>query len=294
MPSSRHLRRRISSVKNTEQITRAMKMVAAAKFRKAQEAVLAGRPYAQHMRLALSRLARNKDVQDHPLLAHRDPVKHEHLIVLTSDRGLCGSFNSNVLRAAEHHLLDQFERDIQVHIRTIGRKGFQYMRKQDVDLEQNLEDLLSHPNYRQVIDLAEDLAERFKTGRTDRVSLVFNEFRSAIQQQVVFRTLLPLQAPADEDEDERDLIDYIYEPDQPQLIDRLVHRYLANQLFTIILESVASEHGARMTAMENASTNAADMIQRLTLEYNKARQAAITTELMEIVSGAEALKSSAG
>ncbi len=288
MASLRHIRKRISSVKNTEQITRAMKMVAAARFRKAQEAVLAARPYAREMQASLRRVARNKDVSDHPLLARREPQR-EDLWVLTSDRGMCGSFNSNVLRGVEHYILDQYEAKREVRVHTMGRKAHRYFTKEKIEVFENIEDMLAAPNFRRALELTENLAERFCKGEVDRVTLVFNEFRSAIQQQVVFRTLLPLEPPEGLCDD-REQIDYIYEPTKTGLLDKLVRTYLANQLFIVVLESVASEHGARMTAMESATTNAVEMIDRLTLQYNKARQSAITTELMEIVSGAEALK----
>ncbi|MBN2493279.1 MAG: ATP synthase F1 subunit gamma [Deltaproteobacteria bacterium] len=287
MPSLRHIRKRIASVRNTEQITKAMKMVAAAKFRRAQEAVLAARPFSRELRSTLSRVARNKDFSDHALLARRDPVR-EDLYVLTSDRGLCGSFNSSVLRAVEHYLLDQIEAGHTVYLHTIGRKGYGYFVKQKIEVGENVTDLLDRPVYRRAIDLAEQLILRFTARQVDRVVLAFNEFRSAVQQQVVFRTLLPLDPP-EYLADERELIDYIYEPARAELLDRLIRHYLANQIYMVVLESVASEHGARMTAMDNATNNANEMIDNLTLQYNKARQNAITRELMDIVGGAEAL-----
>ena len=294
MPSLRHIRKRIGSVKNTEQITKAMKMMAAVKFRKAQEAVLLARPFAREMHATLTRVALHKDISDHPLLARRDPPRHELLFVLTSDRGLCGSFNANVLHTLDHYLLDRHERLDSVHLVTVGRKALSYLTKQKYRVEQNIEGLLDKPSYRRAMEQAEQLVERFVRGELDRVTLVFNEFRSAIQQRVVFRTLLPLDPPVGQQAaDQRSLVDYQYEPEKPVLLDQLIRRYLANQLFMILLESVASEHGARMTAMDNASSNARDMISRLTLNYNKTRQATITKELMEIVTGAEALRAGA-
>jgi F-type H+-transporting ATPase subunit gamma len=290
MPSLRDIRKRIGAVKNTQQITKAMKMVAAAKFRKAQESVLQARPFSRELRNTLGRLANiHEEVKAHPLIERREEVVREDLFVLTSDRGLCGSFNSNVLRAVEHHLLDHQDRKDDLHLSTIGEKGFRYFKKQKATIRQNVEDLLNKPVYSRAVDLAEDLAERYTNREVDRVTLVFNEFRSAVQQKVRFRTLLPLETP-EAASDQRDFIDYIYEPDKAQLLDLIVRRYLANQLFMVILESVASEHGARMTAMEAATENAGEMIQQLTMDYNKARQASITKELMEIVGGAEALK----
>ncbi|RME26478.1 MAG: ATP synthase F1 subunit gamma [Deltaproteobacteria bacterium] len=291
MPSLRHIRKRIQAVKNTEQITRAMKMVAAAKFRRAQEAVLRARPYARQMRATLERLASiHEEVAAHPLMESRE-LRHEDLVVLTSDRGLCGSFNSNVIRRVEHYLLDNADRRDKIELVAVGERGYRYFRKQkDVKLRRNVGGILQRPSYRQAVELAEELAERFLSGETDRVTLVYNEFRSAIQQVVTIRTLLPLEPPERLQGEQPEMIDYIYEPDKKQLLDRFVRRYLANQIYMILVESVASEHGARMTAMENASNNAAEMIQHLTLVFNKARQAAITKELLEVVSGAEALK----
>ncbi len=288
MPNLQHIRKRIQAVKNTEQITKAMKMVAAAKFRKAQEAVVSARPFSREIRSILGRLVGGEDDLAHPLMSAHEKVENEDVFVLTSDRGLCGSFNSNVIRKVEHYLLDHEDRRDGISLSTIGNKGYRYFKKQDAPIRQNVEDLLNKPTYRRALVLANDLATRYIAGEVDRVTLVFNEFRSAIQQDVVFRTLLPIEAPAAEEGG--DMIDYLYEPEKGKLLDRIVRRYLANQLYLIIVESVASEHGARMSAMENATINAGEMIQNLTMVYNKARQAAITRELMEIVGGAEALK----
>ena len=290
MPNLRDIQKRIGAVKNTQQITRAMKMVAASKFRRAQESVLRARPFSRELSNTLGRLASiHEEIKAHPLMVRRLEAVKEDLFVLTSDRGLCGSFNSNVLRAVEHHLLDHHDRKGDLHLSTIGEKGFRYFKKQDVEIRQNVADLLNKPIYSRAVELAEDLAERYTNREVDRVTLVFNKFHSAVQQKVTFRTLLPLETP-EAVSDQREFIDYIYEPDKERLLDQIVRRYMANQLFMVILESVASEHGARMTAMENATENAGEMIQQLTMDYNKARQASITKELMEIVGGAEALK----
>ena len=290
MATLKQIQKRIGAVKSTQQITKAMKMVAAAKFRKAQEAVIRARPFSREMKRTLGRLsAIHTEVQEHPLVVRRESTEKEDLFVLTSDRGLCGSFNSNVLRAVEHYLLDNQDRRDGIFLSTIGKKGNRYFKRQKITIRQDVNDLLDKPIYSRAVELAEDLAERYTSGEVDRVTLVYNEFRSAVQQIVVFRTLLPLETP---EVGENDLfVDYVYEPDKAALLDRIVRRYLANQLFMNILESVASEHGARMTAMENATENATEMIQDLTLVYNKARQASITRELMDIVGGAEAQQS---
>jgi F-type H+-transporting ATPase subunit gamma len=290
MATLKQIQKRIAAVKSTQQITKAMKMVAAAKFRKAQEAVIQARPFSRELMSTLGRLAAiHTEVQEHPLVVKRESTEKEDLFVLTSDRGLCGSFNSNVLRAVEHYLLDNQDRRDNIHLSTIGKKGNRYFKRQKVTIRQDVQDLLNKPDYTRAVDLAEDLAERYTSGEVDRVTLVYNEFRSAVQQIVVFKTLLPLEPPEAGEGDE--FVDYVYEPDKNALLDRIVRRFLANQLFMNILESVASEHGARMTAMENATENATEMIQDLTLVYNKARQASITRELMDIVGGAEAQQS---
>jgi F-type H+-transporting ATPase subunit gamma len=293
MANLQHIKKRIQAVRNTEQITKAMKMVAAAKFRKAQEAVLRARPFAREMHNTLGRLARqHEEVTAHPLMVVREPAVSEELFILTSDRGLCGSFNSNVQRRVEHYLLDNDERRDSIYLSTIGLKGHRYFSRQKMPIQRNVENLLNHPNYRRAAELGEELAERYVSGKIDQILLVFNKFQSAVQQEVVFRRLLPIETPqvSESGGEQRDFVDYLYEPSKEKLLDRIIRRYLANQIFMFILESVASEHGARMTAMENATENAGEMIQQLTMVYNKARQASITKELMEIVSGAEALK----
>ena len=287
MATLKQIQKRIAAVKSTQQITKAMKMVAAAKFRKAQESVIRARPFSRELMSTLGRLAAiHTEVQEHPLVVKRESTEKEDLFVLTSDRGLCGSFNSNVLRAVEHYLLDNQDRFGSIFLSTIGKKGNRYLKRQQISIRQDVQDLLNKPIYSRAVELAEDLAERYTSGEVDRVTLVYNEFRSAVQQIVVFKTLLPLEPPEAGEGDE--FVDYVYEPDKNTLLDRIVRRFLANQLFMNILESVASEHGARMTAMENATENATEMIQDLTLVYNKARQASITRELMDIVGGAEA------
>ena len=287
MATLKQIQKRIAAVKSTQQITKAMKMVAAAKFRKAQEAVIKARPFSRELMSTLGRLAAiHTEVREHPLVVKRESTEKEDLFVLTSDRGLCGSFNSNVLRTVEHYLLDNQDRRDSIFLSTIGKKGNRYFKRQKVNIRQDVLDLLNKPIYSHAVELAEDLAERYTSGEVDRVTLVYNEFRSAVQQIVVFKTLLPLEPPEAGEGDE--FVDYVYEPDKNTLLDRIVRRFLANQLFMNILESVASEHGARMTAMENATENATEMIQDLTLIYNKARQASITRELMDIVGGAEA------
>ena len=288
MASLQDIRKRIKSVKNSEKITKAMKMVSAAKLKKAQEEVRKSKAYANKMDEVVSRLAKRLEGQGeapHLLLqAHADKKRIE-LVVLTSDRGLCGAFNSNIIRKAQKFLREEKSKHELVRVSTIGRKGFEALKREGVEIRENYTDILHHPSHLRASQIAEQLAESYVEDHIDAIYLVYNEFKSAISQQVVIRQLLPI-IPAEVIEDP---VDYLYEPSQKELLDHLLPKHLGTQLFQAFLESVASEHGARMTAMENATRNAKEVISSLTLKYNRARQAAITKELMEIIGGAEAL-----
>jgi F-type H+-transporting ATPase subunit gamma len=290
MASLRDIRKRIRSVRSTQQITKAMKMVAAAKLRRAQDAILAARPYAQMVDRIIGDIASRSELLAHPLLSARDPKKAE-LVVLTSDRGLAGGFNSNVLRRAGRFLFEN-ERTYQtIQVSTIGRKGHDFFRRRGVTLANDFSGLYSRVSYQAAAEIARKLAADFLSGTVDAVFLVYNEFLSAINQRVVLTQLLPMQAAAsNEHAGPRPLVDFLYEPEKEAVLSRLVPQALTMKFYRALLESIASEHGARMSAMENATSNAAEMIDRLTLFYNRTRQAVITKELMEIVSGAEALK----
>jgi F-type H+-transporting ATPase subunit gamma len=290
MASLRDIRKRIRSVRNTQQITKAMKMVAAAKLRRAQDAILAARPYAQMVDRIIGDIASRSELLAHPLLLPREPKKAE-LLVLTSDRGLAGGFNSNVLRRASRFLYEN-ERTYQtIQVSTIGRKGHDFFRRRNVTLANDFSGLYSRVSYQAAAEIARKLAADFLSSTVDAVFLVYNEFVSAINQRVVLSQLLPMQAAAStEHAGPRQLVDFLYEPEKEAVLSRLVPQALTMKFYRALLESIASEHGARMSAMENATSNAAEMIDRLTLFYNRTRQAVITKELMEIVSGAEALK----
>jgi F-type H+-transporting ATPase subunit gamma len=291
MASLRDIRKRIRSVKNTQQITKAMKMVAAAKLRKAQDAIIAARPYAQMLDQIISDLAARSETVAHALLTPREPKRVE-LIVLTSDRGLAGGFNSNVIRRASRFLYDDAKKYPAVQLSTIGRKGNDFFKKRGVQLRHDYAGLYSKINYRVASDIAQELSGNFLAGKVDAVFLVYNEFVSAITQKVSLVQLLPFQSfgGARGDAKAAAMVDFKYEPSQQEVLNQLVPQALAIKVYRALLESVASEHGARMSAMENATSNASDMIGKLTLFYNRTRQAVITKELMEIVSGAEALK----
>ena len=284
MPSLRDIRKRIRSVRNTQQITKAMKMVAAAKLRKAQDAILSARPYAQMLDQIISEVAARADSVPHPLLTVRPPKKVE-LVVLTSDRGLAGGFNSNVLRRAARFIYDKQQAQEQFEISTIGRKGLEFFRRRRIPVRRDFAGLYS--NYPAAADIAADFAARFTAGEVDAVFLLYNEFVSAISQRITSVQLLPMQSP---EASAAKGVDFKYEPDREAVLEKLVPQALTIKFYRALLESVASEQGARMSAMEKATSNASDMIDRLTLFYNRTRQAVITKELMEIVSGAEALK----
>jgi F-type H+-transporting ATPase subunit gamma len=285
MSTLRDIKRRINSVKNTEQITKAMKMVAASRLRKAQDAILASRPYAHKMLEVLSSLALRTNPQAHPLLQIREPKK-VCLVVVTSDRGLCGAFNSNIIRRAEKFIREHQEWEIELHL--VGRKANDYFKRRDVNIRKVSLNILSDVSFPHAIALGEEVVKDYLAGDTDKVYMVYNEFKSAIQQKVIVEQLLPI-VPMEITTDYYP-VEYTFEPSEDILLAELLPRHINVQVYRVFLESVASEHGARMTAMESASKNAAEMIEKLTLVYNRTRQAAITTELIEVVSGKEAMK----
>ena len=283
------IRKRIVSVKNTQKITRAMKLVAAARLRRAQENITRMRPYAlQTLKLLSSLAARaGEDEELHPLLARREE-KNILLIVLTSDRGLAGSFNASVSKAAHRFYLERTAAGANVTVGAIGRKGRDYLRRRDVPIKHAFSNIFAGLNYNKANEIGQVVTSEYAAHALDACYLVYNEFKSAITQKVTVEKLLPIE-PMKIPENES-AIDYIYEPDQRTILESLLPLYVNVEIYRALLESVASEHGARMTAMDNATRNAKDMISRLTLQANRARQAAITTELMEIIGGAEALK----
>jgi len=294
--SLRTIRTRIRSVRNTQKITKAMKMVAAAKLRRAQDAVLRARPYAQlidEMLASLARARADADLPPHPLLAVRPPRRVE-VVLMTSDRGLCGGFNSNIIRRGQRFLVEEGARFERIQFSTVGRRGRDFARKRGIETRKDYVGFFGRLRYAQAREVAHDLIQAYETDELDAVYLLYNEFKSAIVQQISLVQLLPLQprATAQRGPGEKGSIaaEHLYEPSRPEVLQALIPRFLAMQIWRALLESEASEHGARMTAMDSATKNASDMIGRLTLDYNRARQAAITKELMEIVSGAEALK----
>ncbi len=288
MANLRAIRKRIGSVKSTQQITKAMKMVSAAKLKRAQDAIVAARPYAQKMREVVEALARRAGQEAHPLLSVREKRKLG-LLVVSSDRGLCGGFNANLLRAVNRFLQENREKYEEVALFAVGRKARDFFRRRRVPLRKEYINILGGLTYSHAEQLAQDLVDAYLAGEVDEVVVAFNEFRSAISQAVRVDGLFPI-AFQPEEEGPVVGIDYLYEPSQGEILQALLPKYVEAQIFRVLLESVAGEHGARMTAMDSATNNAVEMISSLTLQMNRARQAAITKELMEIIGGAEALK----
>jgi F-type H+-transporting ATPase subunit gamma len=282
------IRKRIATVKNTQKITRAMKLVAAARLRRAQENITRMRPYAQQTLQMLSSLAARagEDEELHPLLARRPP-NNVLLVVLTSDRGLAGSFNAQVSKAAFRFYQELKSQGSNVTVGAVGRKGRDYLRRRGVPVKHAFSNIYEDLKYEKANIIGDAVVTEYASRELDACYLVYNEFKSAITQKVKIERLLPIEpmavAPTD------NAIDYIYEPDQQTILKTLLPLYVNVEIYRALLESVASEHGARMTAMDNATRNAKDMISRLTLQANRARQAAITTELTEIISGAESI-----
>ena len=291
MPSLKSIRKRIGSVKNTRKITRAMKLVAAAKLRRAQDAIIAARPYATALATVVSDLSEVAGEAAHPLFDQR-PANKVAIVAMSSDRGLAGAFNSSVIRKVESHIEQELASAQVVSLRLIGKKANQHFVRRNA----NIASYDPAPTGATALTTARETATRviddFLEKRVDRVYLVYNEFKSAISQGVVIKQILPvIPEAADLAGDHAGVgSDYVYEPGKEELLARLVPLYVQIGLYRAALESIASEFGARMSAMENATNNAGEMIAKLTLQYNRARQASITKELLEVISGAESLK----
>jgi F-type H+-transporting ATPase subunit gamma len=283
MATLRDLRRRIRSVSNTRQLTRAMKLVSAAKLRRAQERILAARPFARRMKLVLASAAARADVSAHPLLRVPEGDRVE-LVLVTADKGMCGAFNTNIIKRATRFLEERRDESLTVHC--IGKKGRDYFRRQRYNLRREYVDIFRNLEFPTAAEIASDLMERFVAAELDAIHVVYNEFKSAVQQAVVVERLLPLER-AEFGAGEL-AVDYLYEPAAAELFARLLPRHVEVQLFRILLESSAAEHGARMSAMDAATSNAEEMIDGLTLHLNRVRQASITREIIEVVSGAGA------
>jgi F-type H+-transporting ATPase subunit gamma len=297
MANLRDIRNRISSIENTQQITKAMKMVAAAKLRKAQQRMVATRPYAKKMQSVVGRLVSGAGA-DNELLRVPDETDTILMIVVGSDKGLCGGFNNNLFKVVEKSIEDHYEEynvSGKLHLVTVGRKAEAYFKKRNYNVIEWHSGFFDNLTYESTSDIMEMATAKFADGTYDKVLLAFNEFKSVIVQNRLIEEVLPVDAQKLSDPDENgannhQVIDYIYEPDASTILDEILPVYLNVQLWRAVLESNASEQGARMAAMDNATENAKELKDELKLKYNQARQSAITTEISEIVSGAAALE----
>jgi F-type H+-transporting ATPase subunit gamma len=296
MATLREIRRRISGVKSIQKITKAMKMVAAARLRRAQEGIVSARPYAREIKRLIAHLVSEVDPFLHPLLQVRE-IKKSLVVVVTSDRGLCGAFNTNVIKAAVNHIRAQYpdrtSNEQQVRLVTIGKKGSEFFSKRDYELHSKYVGIFHGLEFGIARGIMDTLISGYLNQGFDKVEVVYNEFKNVLQQRIVIEQLLPIppeELQVEKKHGGRALVDYIYEPSSKDIIGALLPRHLNFQMWRILLESNAAALGAQMSAMDNATENAKELITDLTLSYNKARQGSITKELLEIVAGAEALK----
>ncbi len=281
MANIRDIRRRIRSAKNIQQITRAMKFVSAARLRRAQDRVIAARPYARQMLAVLNSLATRVPEQTHPLLTRHGDQKIE-LVVISADRGLCGAYNTNIIRQAVEFLHSHSDRQVELNI--LGKRARDFFRRRSYTVRHEAINVLQKPSFGDAAAIAQDFINEYEKEEKDQVWLVYNEFKSVVQQRVVVEPLLPIQRLEHPDDASR--LDYLYDEPPLKIFGNLLPRHVEAQVFRAMLEAAASEHGARMTAMEAATNNASEMIEGLTLYANKVRQAGITKELIEVVSGA--------
>lgn len=291
MATLREIRQRISGVKSTQKITKAMKMVAAAKLRRATDAIIAARPYARKMQELLSYLSGQVDVTKYPQFEARE-VKSVAIVIVTADRGLCGAFNSNIIKAAVNHIkvnYAEMNNAGKVKLICVGKKGYDFFSKRDYEVIGKHVGVYNQMSFNTAKTIVAEIVDGFINGEYDKVEIISNEFKNAVQQKLTIGQFLPVVQQQSADKKSQ-LTDYIFEPASDEIVSALIPKHLNFQVWRVLLDSNAAEHGARMSAMENASTNARDLIKVLQLNYNKARQAAITKELLEIVAGAEALK----
>lgn len=286
MANLKEIRKRIQSVKNTQQITSAMKMVAAAKLKKAQERIEKARPYADKMADVLASLALRTHEKAHPLLVCRE-VKNIALVVVTSDRGLCGAFNQNIIKTTEAFVRQNRSRFSEMLFTMVGKKGYDYFKIRPITIQREYLGISGKLSYEIAQSIADNLRELFLSGNVDEVHILYNRFKTTISQELVFKRLLPI-TPLEVAQGQT-VPGYVFEPSDEEVLEDIINKNLEIQIFRALLESEASEFGARMSAMDSATSNAGEMIKKLTLKYNRARQETITKELMEIIAGAEAL-----
>jgi len=312
MPSIKDLKKRIGTVKNTQQTTRAMKMVSAAKLRRAQEAVQNQRPYAKRILNLIQQLAPTIEISENSradgsfsrIINQRmveedvlssDSQRKVLLVLVTSDRGLCGGFNSSVIKSAQRWISGHSDKNCSVELAFVGKKGYDFFKNRKVKVAANFQELTGKVTFKKAKKLSEALVDRFMKSEFSEIKFIFNEFKNAVFQEVTVDEFLPLMVSPKKKDDtpprEGDaILDYLVKPSSAQVFQKLIEKNFAIQVFRILLESQAGEHGARMSAMENATKNASEMIRKLTLQYNKQRQASITKELLEIIAGSESQK----
>ncbi|MDD3050459.1 MAG: ATP synthase F1 subunit gamma [Candidatus Cloacimonetes bacterium] len=283
MANLRDIHNRIDSIKNTKQITNAMKMVAAAKLRKAQERIVGARPYANYIDRMIRTVRKKNRTSEHPLFEESVSTATALLLVVTSDRGLCGSFNSNIIKTAMRYI----DSNKNTEILCIGRKGYEYLSRRGYQITDKYINLFNEMDFSCSEEIGQNLINSFLSGKYGKIEVLFNEFKSAIQQDIVVKQLLPI-IPIDSDDVSS--TDFLYEPDENTVIEELGRKYTDVEIWKVMLESSAAEQGARMTAMDSATDNALELIDSLTLVYNRVRQASITKEIIEISSGAEAIQ----
>lgn len=292
MANLKEIRVRIASVTTTRQITNAMKMVSAAKLKRAQDSIIHLRPYAEKLNDILVNISSSLDTSDENIYGKEVPIKNVLIVLITSNRGMCGAFNSNAIKLAINSSINNYEtllRQGHVKFLCVGKKGRDYLKNKNFQIFKTYNEILDKPSFDKIVPVAQEIMQLFITGQFDRIIMVYNKFKNAAVQQLTEEQFLPV--PKYEKEDSRELkADYIFEPSEDFILNELIPRSLKVQFFKAILDSLASEHGARMTAMHKATDNATDLIRQLTLNYNKARQAAITGEILEIVGGAESLR----
>ena len=292
MATLRDIKLRIVGIKSTQKITKAMKMVATAKLRRAQNRIINARPYAIKISQMLSDLAADSDAATNPMFLSRE-IKNITLVVVTADRGLCGAFNSNILKEAVRYIREELEpENISVSIYPVGKKSTDFFTKRNYSISGSLKGIFSSLDYSASIQIFDDIVKKYNEGETDKVVLIYNEFVSIIQQKIVNKQFLPIPFQKSAVEKSIAQSNFIFEPARSDIFNYLIPKHLKAQIWRVLLESNAAELGARMTAMDNATTNARDLIRSLNITYNKERQAAITKEILEIVSGANAMKAS--
>ena len=290
MATLRDIKSRIKGVKSTQQITKAMKMVAAAKLRRAQESVINARPYARKIFELISHLITDEDKADNPFIADRE-IKNIAYVIVTADRGLCGAFNNNILKEAARQLNNNEASALGIisYVYCIGKKSFDFYKRREYPMAGSASGIFSSLKYETALNISNELIDKYLDGTFDKIIIIYNEFKSIIQQKIVTEQFLPITVKPDTADGNKS-VDFIFEPGQKEIFRYILPKHLKAQMWRILLESNAAELGAKMTAMDNATTNARELIRTLQLTYNKERQAAITKEILEIVSGANAQK----